>query len=275
MRKTEVSIIIPTYKPGNYIWSCLDSICRQTISKERIELVVVVNGCNEPYVGDIKRFLYNCGNLQYKVLHTDVPGVSKARNMGLSVAKGEWVSFIDDDDWVSENYFEELLGIGKDDAHIVEANVANYDEVLDEYRDDYLTRAFVRNSKRLHVTLFSARSFMSSSCCKLIRRSIIGKERFDCSFERGEDALFMAKLSKNVKVIRTSSSDVVYYRRLRNGSASRKGLSVWERLRDNARLAKAYTLLYVMGFPHYNALFFATRFCALARNCLLVLKKTA
>ncbi len=61
--------------------------------------------------------------------------------MGLSVAKGEWVSFIDDDDWVSENYFEELLGIGKDDAHIVEANVANYDEVLDEYRDDYLTRA--------------------------------------------------------------------------------------------------------------------------------------
>ncbi len=57
MRKTEVSIIIPTYKPGNYIWSCLNSICRQTISKERIELVVVVNGCNEPYVGDIKRFL--------------------------------------------------------------------------------------------------------------------------------------------------------------------------------------------------------------------------
>lgn len=157
----------------------------------------------------------------------------------------------------------------------MEANVANYDEVLDEYRDDYLTRAFVRNSKRLHVTLFSARSFMSSSCCKLIRRSIIGKERFDCSFERGEDALFMAKLSKNVKVIRTSSSDAVYYRRLRNGSASRKGLSVWERLRDNARLAKAYTLLYVMGFPHYDALFFATRFCALARNCLFVLKKTA
>ena len=106
-------------------------------------------------------------------------------------------------------------------------------------------------------------------------RSIIGKERFDCSFERGEDALFMAKLSKNVKVIRTSSSDAVYYRRLRNGSASRKGLSVWERLRDNARLAKAYTLLYVMGFPHYDALFFATRFCALARNCLFVLKKTA
>ena len=106
------------------------------------------------------------------------------------------MSFIDDDDWVSENYFEELLGIGKDDAHIVEANVANYDEVLDEYRDDYLTRAFVRNSKRLHVTLFSARSFMSSSCCKLIRRSIIGKERFDCSFERGEDALFMAKVKQ-------------------------------------------------------------------------------
>lgn len=264
----EVSVIIPTYKPGGYIWPCLDSVCSQTLPSRSIELIVVVNGCAEPYVGDIGRYLRDKGTLQTKVLQTDIPGVSNARNIGLSVAEGEWVGFIDDDDWVSGNYLENLVRAGGQDAQIVEANVMDFDEERDEYRDGYLAKAFARNSKCSKVTLLSARSFLSTSCGKLIRRSVVGEDRFDCAFARGEDALFMARLSRKVKVIRTSSPDTVYYRRLRRGSASRKGLSFAEKARDSIRLAKAYASLYVSDMSHYDALFFATRFLALAKNCL-------
>lgn len=264
----QVSVIIPTYKPQAYIWQCLDSVCCQDIGLDAMELIVVVNGCSQPYVGEIEQYLQGKSGLQSKVVQTDVPGVSNARNIGLSLAQGEWVCFIDDDDWVSENYIRNLVEAGGEEAHVVEANVFDYDEADGKYCDDYLTVAFRKNYGKSHVSLLSARSFMSSSCCKLIRREVIGHDKFDCEFPVGEDALFMAQISNRVRVIRIASPETVYYRRLRRGSASRKKRNFWMRLGDNVLLAKSYMAIYFSDIRHYNILFFCTRLLALARNCI-------
>ena len=105
----KVSVIIPTYKPQAYIWECLDSIKNQTFPKEDFEVILVLNGCNEPYYSQIKEYIDN-NLVDYNVnfIQTDQGGVSNARNIALDAAKGEYVTFIDDDDYISPKYLEEL-----------------------------------------------------------------------------------------------------------------------------------------------------------------------
>lgn len=273
MKKT-ISIIIPTYKPEEYLWNCLDSIYSQTIGLANLELIVVLNGCNEPYYNKITKYISNKPHeLETKLIQTDTPGVSNARNIGIKEACGEYISFIDDDDWISDNYFENLIAVTDDNPSIVEANVKNYKEDTGTYHDDYLTKAFYRNIYRKKITLMSGRSFMSSSCCKIIARECIGNNIFNTNFKIGEDSLFMTAISNKVHTIKTASSDTVYYRRLRTTSASRSKPSICRTFINLCKLGIAYTKIYISDIWHYNPFFFSTRLLALPLHLYGTIKK--
>lgn len=260
----QISVIIPTYKPGAYLQECIESICQQTIAKEMFELIIVLNGCDKPYRSNINTFLAKCqGNINVRVLQTDQPGVSNARNMGIDEAQGEFICFIDDDDWVSANYLEELTNAAQDGADIVASNVLCYSDETRLYTEDYITRAFKRISSTSNIPILQARSFMSSSCCKIIRREKIGRKRFDCHFRIGEDSLFMATISNKAKNIHTSSPNAIYYRRIRKDSASRKPDIFQTHAKTYANLAVAYAKVLLSDYTHYNWLFFASRYLAL------------
>ena len=105
----KVSVIIPSYKPQSYILDCLSSLSKQTFDKESFEIVIVLNGCNEPYKTNIINMISSLeSKLIIHILQTDVPGVSNARNIGLDFANGDYICFIDDDDFVSSTYLEQL-----------------------------------------------------------------------------------------------------------------------------------------------------------------------
>ena len=53
----KISVIVPTYKPQAYLWECLNSLCLQTLSKEDFEVILVLNGCCEPYKTQIQQYL--------------------------------------------------------------------------------------------------------------------------------------------------------------------------------------------------------------------------
>ncbi len=275
MEKHKVSIIIPTYKPGEYLYECLDSIYKQTVSKQCIELIVVLNGVVNGYKDAIQSYLDGKEGMEIKTnfLFTETPGVSNARNMGLDEADGDYVAFVDDDDWVSPNYIANLLEASSGDADIVEANVKGYDESSACYVDDYLSVAFETNKRKIRPTLLSARSFLSSSCCKLIRRSVIGGRRFDCRYRIGEDSLFMTLISNGIDKIRLATSDTVYYRRIRKESASRKKTSAKVYAAGQLRLVGEYLKIYIKGFPRYNTPFLATRIIAAIRNIVDYVRK--
>lgn len=275
MEKHKVSIIIPTYKPGEYLYECLDSIYEQTVSKQSIELIVVLNGVVNGYKDAIQSYLDGKEDIgiNTKFIFTETPGVSNARNMALDVAEGDYVAFVDDDDWVSPNYFVNLLEASGGDADIVEANVKGYDESSACYVDDYLSVAFETNKRKIRPTLLSARSFLSSSCCKLIRRSVIGGRRFDCRYRIGEDSLFMTLISNGIDKIRLATSDTVYYRRIRKESASRKKTSAKVYAAGQLRLVGEYLKIYIKGFPRYNMPFLATRVLAAIRNIVDYVRK--
>lgn len=263
MKGKIVSVIIPTYKPKAYINECIDSVCRQTIGLDKIELIIVLNGCNEPYMQELCDYANGKNGLDVKLLQTDVPGVSNARNMGIDAASGKYLCFIDDDDWVSDCYLQKLVDAASEDADMVEANVLNYDEGQQTYSDDYLTKTFKRLYGKRSLRVMSARSFLSSSCCKIIHREAVGASRFDTEFAVGEDGLFMARISRSLKVMRCAASDAIYYRRMRRGSASRKNDSTMHRAVYYARLAWAYTRVWASDCLHYSLPFFASRYVAL------------
>jgi len=258
----DITVIIPSYKPQAYLRECIRSIAQQTLDKSRFELIIVLNGCNEPYHQNIQSWLLPYPQIQVRLLQTDTPGVSNARNLGLDHARGQNVCFIDDDDEVSPDYLKSLLMAKTSEDCLTVSNVQDYDEKSGTFHDDYITKAYKRFASHGYAPLLRGRSFLSSSCCKMIPLSIIGDRRFDTRFSIGEDSLFMASITNRLKTIRLANSDAVYIRHERTGSASRSKHSKQVVFKNITKTWKAYIWIYLSDVRHYNFLFFATRLIA-------------
>ena len=261
-----ISIIIPTYKPGSYLKDCLESINNQTMDKKCFEVIIVLNGVIKPYIEYIYSLtkMYDFNSV---VITTETPGVSNARNLGLSRTQGEYVCFIDDDDKISPSYLENLYYKATPN-NIVASNVKAFYNNSNKTENDYIASAYKKLiNKNSPLSVFKGRKFMSSSCCKIISRRIIQDVRFDTNLKIGEDSVFMAKISKKVKSIVLSDSSAIYYRRLRARSASRVKQPILKKCNIVCKLLKKYTKMLT---PSYNIPFIATRIVAallkLARN---------
>ena len=253
----DISVIIPTYKPQLYIWECLDSLRKQTLDKNRFEVLIVLNGCKEPYLSQIKTYINeNQGNVNIKLIHTDCPGVSNARNIGLECSKGDYITFIDDDDYVSPTYLEELFK--KVDTNVVAlSNTTAIDENMNE-RPYSIGQTFKRQHLKGKQVFYYAKKYFSGPCMKLISKEIIGNRRFDVNFVNGEDSQFMFLISDKIKYVDFTSSEAIYYRRIRQGSAT-TSLSYTGKLRNLFKTIPSYTRTFVKGFPRYNFYFYMTR----------------
>lgn len=111
----KISVIIPVYKVERYLSNCMDSIINQTY--RNLEIILVDDGS-----------LDNCGTIceeyakkdrRIKVIHQENRGLSAARNTGLQIATGDYLGFVDSDDWVELDMYEYLLqNLHKEQAHI-------------------------------------------------------------------------------------------------------------------------------------------------------------
>ncbi|MBS6468256.1 MAG: glycosyltransferase family 2 protein [Bacteroides sp.] len=260
----EVSVIIPSYKPGNYIFECLESLLAQTLSKDRFEIIVVLNGCNEPFYSCIRAFIKDTKCLgQIILLQTDVSGVSNARNLGLNEASGNYICFVDDDDVLTPNYIEKLLQVISNDS-IAVSNVYSFEESIEAPIKDYLTMV-----DNVSNGIIRDRKYLSNACCKLIPKQIIGNRRFNSNFKNGEDALFMFQLSDKIRYINKASLDCIYYRRLRVGSASRRNRSLVRQLYDIIQQQWMYTRFFLSNLKGYSWILYFTRILAVLKTLKL------
>lgn len=247
----KISVIIPTYKPQEYLWECLDSLVAQTLPKEDFEIIVVLNGCKEPYYQQIWQYINNHPEMNWRYLQIDKGGVSNARNRALDVAKGDYVTFIDDDDYVSDNYLQSLYEKAKDDLIVIACPYAFEDgstkevdyRVTEEYRR--LATQGVQHSSK-------ARKFFSGPCMKLIPMSFIQGRRFNPSFKVGEDSLFMFSISNKFKDVAFADDTVRYYRRYRPNSAITIKKSPWFLIHNAMRMIWEYFKLYFGHFGKYS-----------------------
>lgn len=254
-----ISVIIPTYKPQNYLWQCLDSVKNQTFPKNDFELILVLNGCNEPYNSQIRSYIskslygYNVNYMQI-----NQGGVSNARNLGLEVAKGEYITFIDDDDFVSLTYLEELYQ-NASPTIISLCYPLSFVDGSAKYEPYLITKDYESCRHKGRCNYMKARKYFSGPVYKLIHKDIIGNRKFDIRFQNGEDALFMFLISDRYKDVAFTSKEAIYYRRLRSNSAVSRKKGLKNIILNVLRLIQSYSSIYFSRPMQYDFLFYVTR----------------
>jgi len=198
-----VSIIVPVYNVEDYLEQCIDSIVNQTYSK--LEIILINDGSCDNSSLICEDFAKKDPRIKY--ISKINQGVSIARNEGLAVSTGKFVTFIDADDYVEPNYIEKLLNNMSDQIDLVCCSLPI-------------------NSKLRGKTLYHPQDIAKLFCefgytwGKLIRRSCIERP-FHPDVWYAEDFIFYIHLIKNLKCIRTLDWDGYHYR-IRIGSLSAK-----------------------------------------------------
>lgn len=125
-----ISVIVPIYNVEKYLSKCVDSIINQTYNN--LEIILVDDGSpdNCPKICDE----YAKKDDRIKVIHKENGGLSDARNAGMKIATGEYISFIDSDDYISNNFIETLYSAMKaENSDIIECDIVRFEEGTEPY----------------------------------------------------------------------------------------------------------------------------------------------
>ena len=110
MKEELISVIIPVYNVEKYIRFCLDSVINQTY--KNLEIIIIDDGTKD-LSGDIAEE-YAAKDSRIKVIHKENGGLSDARNVGLDVATGKYIAFLDSDDVIAYDFYEYLYNLIKE-----------------------------------------------------------------------------------------------------------------------------------------------------------------
>lgn len=212
-----ISIIIPVYNVENYLRQCLQSVIEQTFTDW--ECIIVDDGSKDRSGVICDEFAKM--DSRFAAIHQENRGVSAARNKGLQVAKGEYICFIDSDDWVSENYLSDMLK-GMDEKSVdmvVTGNVLEFSNgtirTIKSDRLQYLeikkdfTKVFIN-----HIKLFYG------PCSILFKHSILKRDNisFPEHLSLGEDMIFNLLYLNKINLIKLTPQANYHYRVLESNS---------------------------------------------------------
>ena len=188
----QITIVVPLYNAQPYIEKCLDSIFNQTIKD--IECIVVDDGSTDN--GFDLCLDYSRKENRLRVFHIEKSGVCKARNIGIKEARGNWITFIDSDDYIDSDYLESFMSFLHPetfcvhralkkihvDGHIEEIGISN--------KNVYASN----NSSDNYILLNKNFLLLASSCFKMFSKDILRRNNiaFDESITCVEDRIFVA-----------------------------------------------------------------------------------
>lgn len=220
-----ISIIIPVYKVESYLRRCIDSIINQTYNN--IEIILVDDGSpdNSPAICDE----YAKIDCRIKVVHKENGGLSDARNTGIENAKGNYITFVDSDDWVQPDYIETLqnnLLSNKADISIVENTPTTGKEPVKTKLHQYPQSL---TSKKALERLFKNNEVsFTISCSKLYKKDLFNDIRFPIG-KFHEDEFTTYKLFYNSKIITWNPTSLYnYFKRNDSITASRHPFDLLE-----------------------------------------------
>ena len=207
----KISVIVPVYKVERYLEECIDSIIAQTY--KNLEIILVNDGSPD-----------NCGKLcddyadkdkRIVVMHKKNGGLSDARNVGIDNATGEYLHFIDGDDWIEADMLEVLYeNIIKYDSDISCCSFCLvYINSIESYNSE--SEIFIFNSEQAIENCFVKNIPWISSCCKLYKKYIFDNIRFPLN-KRSEDIFIITDVMSAANKIVYDSVSKYYYRQRKN-----------------------------------------------------------
>jgi len=216
---TKISIIIPIYNSVDYLRQCLDSVISQTFTD--FECICVNDGSTDNSLSILQEYANK--DKRFKVFSKENKGVSNARNTGVQLSVGEYITFIDSDDWVENNYLEELYNnFYSKDVDVCICNLKIYNAISNMFQTDSNIKILNKLYKKLLVQKFknTKNIFKFISCArsvwgKLYRSSVIKNNNivfFDniCGDEDYSFNIIFNMYAKNVVFI---VDELYYYRK--------------------------------------------------------------
>lgn len=207
MREPLISVIVPIYSVEKYLNRCVESIVRQNYAN--LEIILIDDGSPDqcPAICD----MWAERDARIQVIHKENGGLSDARNVGMEIAKGELISFIDSDDWIEKSFFQKLYAaMVENSADIVECATA-YD--TEEGETVFIRKeapAVFLDHKEILRRLILEDGVYQTVWNKLYRREVIG----DFNFEIGkcnEDDFWTYKVLDKAKKLAIVKKPLYHY----------------------------------------------------------------
>lgn len=221
----KVSVIVPVYNAEKYLQECVESVLHQTLSD--LELILVDDGSTDgsPALCD----QYAAQDTRVQVIHKQNGGVSTARNAGLDAATGDYIAFVDSDDWIDADMYEKMLAKAEEYAcDVVMCDcVKEYPDHSAEYshaiRSGYYSREQLRTEYYPHLLIMENVEYPPSiSNWTLLWKSSLNTEnmRYEPGIRFSEDLLFGARLLYRADSFYYLAGEDMYHYRMNEQSAT-------------------------------------------------------
>lgn len=242
MMKKKYSIIVPIYNAEKYIVRCIDSITSQSYSN--IEIILVNDGSTD----NTKKILnsYKKKDKRIVAIHLKNGGVSNARNVGVQAATGDYITFIDADDYIEPNAIQEIDSIiEREDIDIIKYNyITEIGFVKRKYHFSIKKSQIINKKdfdKFVYPYIFTTND-LSNVWNTVIKASIVKNVLFDVKLKYAEDSKFMFEclnLADNLFIL-----DKYMYHYVQNSSSAINTRNYYKRVIQLANVLKANLFIY-------------------------------
>lgn len=208
-----ISIIVPVYNAERYLSKCIDSILSQSFTD--FELLLINDGSKD-YSGAICD-QYAANDSRVTVFHKENGGVSSARNLGLEKAKGEWVAFIDSDDWIANTMYQEMYEL----AMLENADIVYCDINMVFYSHQAAWKAAKYDADKIHFLNNYIASEWTSLCNLFVRKRLFDSNQIKSpeEFPFAEDYHVSTRLMYFAERISYLPKALYNYNRMNESSA--------------------------------------------------------
>lgn len=210
----KVSIIVPVYNVEKYLEKCLDSLINQTLKD--IEIICVNDGSKDNSLKILEK--YSQKDNRIIIINQDNAGLSVARNSGIDIAKGEYIGFVDSDDWVDLDFYEKLYNSAiKNDADIAVSSIIRWRKYNKKYRVKYEDKVYTTLQEKISACFIPKICYVWN---KLYKTHIVQNKHFTPNVYF-EDIIWLPEVIKSSNKLITVSG-VNYYYRVNSGSIVKK-----------------------------------------------------
>ena len=203
-----ISVIVPIYNVDKYLDKCVESIVNQTY--KNLEIILVDDGSPDKSPKMCDEWAKKDNRIV--VIHKKNGGVCTARNMGLDKAKGEWITFVDADDYIEPTYAEDMLNkaIETNSKYVCCGYYKIYQNNTESINADGTEKTL--DKKEYLISLLNVQTSYGFVHMKLIQKDVLKGIRFNESLVVGEDALFNIELTKNLDKVVIFNKPLYNYR---------------------------------------------------------------
>lgn len=230
----KISIIIPIYNAEKYLDECITSVCQQTYNN--LEIILVDDGSKDKSLGICNRWALK--DKRIKVIHKENKGVSAARNSGLEVTTGEFVTFLDADDYLELSIIEkcvDYIQCNRDALYLYKFGYSKIEREKIVSGPELYCNGITQTELLAYAIYPNNRKYKLGNCFRcvwgtLFDASIVQNEkiRFPEELYIGEDAIFLMQYFKFVQSARIISNTGYYYRMVETSAVHRYKNDLYE-----------------------------------------------